>query len=166
MGGRAWHVCQCLFPVLYRFYETTDVFFGTLADINGQTWWAFFAHNLDNWWEHLFIRSLLYSYFVTNRGIPIAIQSRKVASPLQTELGSGSYAFRDTYRDDSKLSWKSLLFTSIIMSKQIFFSKPPFTFAIQSWKAGLPYMQHELGSRGPAFGLRGVSRMTLTFSFW
>ena len=32
-GGGGGHVRLC--PVLFGFYETTDVFFGTLADING-----------------------------------------------------------------------------------------------------------------------------------
>ena len=31
----------------FWFYETTDVFFGTLADINGQTLWEFFAKDFD-----------------------------------------------------------------------------------------------------------------------
>ena len=37
-GGGGCHVRLC--PVLFGFYETTDVFFGTLADIDGhwRTW--------------------------------------------------------------------------------------------------------------------------------
>ena len=39
IGGGVTSVYVRLCPVLFGFYETTDVFFGTLADIDGQ-WWT------------------------------------------------------------------------------------------------------------------------------